>query len=171
MKNKDRLEEAGQGRDEELQWSYYDVMDQILGHKPSTVPESVVDSLALTQSRENTSESPEAQEVDKTLFGEDGNTDETVAPASTKCSDDTTLQMKKGNSSTKRKKRSRGDQFEVVMNGVMKELMSAQERNEECHLELEEKRMKTEEKIFEKQIEIQHQTVSPTNGANDNITG
>ena len=96
---KDRLGQTGQGRDEEVQWSCYDVMDQILFHKPSTVPESTVDtgcSLALTQSRENTSESPEAPEVDKTLFGEDSNADETVAPASTKPSDDITLQMKKG---------------------------------------------------------------------------
>ena len=54
---KDRLEETGRRRHEEVQWSYYDVMDQILGHKPSSVPESVVDSLAFTQSRENTSES------------------------------------------------------------------------------------------------------------------
>ena len=101
-------------------------MDQIVGHKPSTIPESAVDSLALTQSRENTSKSPEAPEADKTLFGEDSNADETVAPASTKPSDDITLQMKKGNSNTKRKKCSRGDKFEVVMNGVMKELVSAQ---------------------------------------------
>ena len=155
---KDRLEETGRGRDEEVQWSYYDVMDQILGHKPSTVPESVVDSLALTQSRETISESPETPEVDETLFGEDSNADETVAPASTKPSDDITLQTKKGNSSTKKKKRSRGDQFELVMNGVMKELVSAQERNEERHLELEEKRMKMEEKMFEKEIEMQRES-------------
>ena len=54
-------------------------MDQILGHKPSTVPESVANSLALTQSRENTNENPEEPEVDEadeTLFGEDSNADE-----------------------------------------------------------------------------------------------
>ena len=72
-------------------------MDQILGHKPSTVPESVTDSLALTQSRENTSKGPEAPEVDKILFREDSNADETVALALTKPSDDITLQTKKGN--------------------------------------------------------------------------
>ena len=53
-------------------------MDQILGNKPSTVPESVVAGLALTQSSENTSESLEAPEVDETLFGEDSTADETV---------------------------------------------------------------------------------------------
>ena len=40
------------------------------------------------------------------------------------------------------------------MNEVMKELVSAKERNEERHLELEEKRMKMEEKMFEKEIEM-----------------
>ena len=64
---------------------------------------------------------------------------------------------KKGNSSTKKKKRSRGDQFEVVINGVMKELVSTQERNKERHLELEEKRMKMEEKMFEREIEMQRE--------------
>ena len=37
------------------------------------------------------------------------------------------FKRKKCNSCTKKKKHSRGDQFEIVMNGVMKELVSAQE--------------------------------------------
>ena len=136
-------------------------MNKILGHKPSTVPENVVDSLALIHSKETTSESSEVQEVNKVdeiLFCEDTNPDETVPIESAKSPDDTTLQTKKGNSSTKKKKRSRGDQFEVVINGVMKKLVSAQERNEERHLELEGKRMKMEEKMFEKEIEMQRES-------------
>ena len=55
---------------------YFDAMDQIIGHKPTTMPGSVVDSLALTQS---TSESSEVQdEVGETLFG-DVDPDETTA--------------------------------------------------------------------------------------------
>ena len=91
---KDRLEESGQGRDEEAQWSYYEAMDRILGHKPSTIPESVVDSLAFTHSKETTSESSEVQEVnevDETLFCEDSNLDETVPIESAKPPNDTTL--------------------------------------------------------------------------------
>ena len=57
------------------------------------------------------------------------------------------------------------------MNGVMKELVSAQERNKERHLELEEKRMKMEEKMFEKDRNAEGvQRVSATNDANDGIT-
>jgi len=73
-------------------------MDQILGHKPTTLPECVIDSLALTQSEENMSESPEqdpeipdsANGVDETVFGEDNIADDTVAPVSTDSSVDTT---------------------------------------------------------------------------------
>jgi len=70
------------------------------------------------------------KEVDETVFGENSIADDTVVPVSTNSSADTT-QVKKGISSSKKKKCSRGDQFEVVVNGVMKELVSAQERNEE----------------------------------------
>lgn len=147
-------------------------MDQILGHKPSTVPESVVDSLTLTQSEDNTSENPEVpedvNEVDETVFADDSNLDETVAPASAEFKGDTTRVKK---SSCKKRKHSRGDQFEVVMNSVMKELVSAQERNEEQYLDLEQKRMKMEEKMFEKDRNAERvQTVSATNDANDDIT-
>ena len=111
-----------------LQWNYFDAMDRILGHRPSTVPESVVDSLALTQSEENISGSPELpediDEVDETVLADVSNLDDTVVPES---EGDTTGVKKSGS----KKKHSRGDQFEVVMNGVMKELVSAQERNEE----------------------------------------
>ena len=58
------------------------------------------------------------------------------------------------------------------MNGVMKELVSAQEQNKEHHLELEEKRMKMEQKLFEKEIEMQGESrISARNDANDEITG
>ena len=64
--------------------------------------------------------------------------------------------VKKTNS--KKKKHSRGDQFEVVMNGVMQELVSAQERNKERYLDLEQKRMKMEEKMLEKELEMQRES-------------
>ena len=73
----------------------------------------------------------------------------------TKPSNNITFQIKKGNAITKKRKHSRGDQFWVVMNGVMKQLVSAQKPSGECHLELEEKRMKMEEKMFDKKIEMQ----------------
>ena len=72
---KDKLEETGQGRGEEVEWPYFEPMDKILGHKPTTVPEAVVDSLAdHNQSVENNGERPEEREevneVDETVFGD-----------------------------------------------------------------------------------------------------
>ena len=46
-------------------------MDQIMGHKPPTMPESVVGSLALIQSTSESSEvQDEINEIGKTLFGD-----------------------------------------------------------------------------------------------------
>ena len=174
-KIKDKLNETGQGRNEEVQWVYFDAMDQILGHKPTTVPEMVIDSLALAQttsweSRGESSETlEELDEVDETLFGDldldetIANGDETIANATDTSTTDSpepssSNSAKVKESSSKKKKHSRGDQFKVVMDGVMKELVSAQERNEKMYLELEQKRMKMEEKMFEKELEMQKES-------------
>ena len=58
-----------------MEWPYFDPMDRILGHKPTTVPEVVVDSLVLhSQSQENGNQRLEVREdvneVDETLFGD-----------------------------------------------------------------------------------------------------
>ena len=113
-KLKDTLNETRQGRNK-VEWPYFELMDRILGHKPTTVPESIVDSLAQSQdSNDSSSAIREVNEVDETLFGENSDTGtitstndtstirEVSSPAQCKCN--------------KKKKRSRGDQFEVVMN-------------------------------------------------------
>ena len=70
-KLKDTLNETGQGRNKEVEWPYFELMDRILGHKPTTVPESIVDSLDQSQdSNDSSSEIREVNEVDETLFGE-----------------------------------------------------------------------------------------------------
>ena len=126
---KDTLKETGQGRNKEVEWPYFELMDRILGHKPTTVPESIVDSLA--QSQDNNDSSPEiseVNEVDETLFGENSDTGTTTSTNDTSTTREVSspAQSKRN----KKKKRSRGDQFEVVMNKVMEDLISSQERNE-----------------------------------------
>ena len=45
-------------------------MDRILGHKPTTIPKSIVDSLAQSQGNNDLSpEMREVSEVNETLFG------------------------------------------------------------------------------------------------------
>ena len=63
-------------------------------------------------------------EVDETVLADDSILDRSVAPASTESEGDISTRVKKP--SYKKKKHSRGDNFEVVMNGVMTELVSAQ---------------------------------------------
>ena len=133
-----------------------------MGRKPTTMPESVVDSLALTQSTSESSEvQDEVDEVGEMLFGDvdpdetTAGVDESGATVSPESSSTDSTKVKK--SSSKKKKCSRGDQFEVVMDGVIKELVSAQERNEKMYLELK-KRMKMEERMFKKELEAQKES-------------
>ena len=58
-----------------MEWPCFDPIDRILGHKPTTVPEAVVDSLALhSQSQKDGDQRVEVREdvnkVDETLFGD-----------------------------------------------------------------------------------------------------
>ena len=154
---KDRLHETEQGRSEEVEWPYFDQMDRILGHRPTTIPETVVDTLG--QRQENNDESSDAREdiseVDETLFGDVSASDTaTVASASTESA---TEPVRENTNKSKKKKQTRGDQFEFVMNGVVKEMLTVQEKNEERYIELEEKRLRMEEKMLDKEIKMQRE--------------
>ena len=72
---KDTLNETGQGRSKEVEWLYFELMDRILGHKPTTALKSIVDSLALSQGNNDSSpEMREVSKVDENLFGENSDT-------------------------------------------------------------------------------------------------
>ena len=102
---KDILQETGQGRGEEMEWQYFEPMDKILGHKPTTVPEAVVDSLATqNQSVENDEEREEVTKVDETILFGDTSDSGTVESSSTTDSSATTRIRE----NSKKKKRSRG---------------------------------------------------------------
>ena len=46
-KIKDKNKEIGQGREsQEESWTYFEVMDAVMGHKPATCPSFVIDTLA-----------------------------------------------------------------------------------------------------------------------------
>ena len=125
-------------------------MDRILGHKPTTVPESIVDSLAQIQG--NNDSSPEitaVNEVDKTLFGDISTS---ASTSSTSTSTEVSSIAQQGKPCKRRK--DRGKINLKVMNKIMEELISSQERNEARYLELEEKTMGMEEKIYNKEVEM-----------------
>lgn len=149
-KIKDKHEETGQGRE---RWAFFEAMDAVLGHKPSTCPSFVVDTSADIEGRR--------EEDNDTLFTqplvETESTDTSEQPVSTPSSnaEDRPPSPSKKN---KKKKRTKADQFEVVMDGVVQQLVEAQDRAEERYMELEEKRMRIEERLMEKEIELQRQS-------------
>ena len=58
----DKRKETGQGRYPE--WDYYDAMDCVLGHKPSTQPAVVVDILEDTQVQDTQTDDDQLQETE-----------------------------------------------------------------------------------------------------------
>ena len=81
-------------------------MDRILGHKPTTVPKNIVDSLA--QSQRNNDSSPEMREVsevDETLFGENSDTGTTtLLTSNTSTSREASSVTQQGKANKKRKR-------------------------------------------------------------------
>ena len=121
------------------------------------MPESILDSSAQSQDSNNSSSAiREVNEVDETSFGKISDTGTTTSTNDTSAIREVSspAQCKRN----KKKKRSRGDRFEVVMNKVMEDLMSSQERNEVRYLELENKRMHMEEKMYDKEVEMQRES-------------
>jgi len=116
-------------------------MDAVLGHKPATCPSFVVDTLADRDENNNddTLFTQELVETDSTDTSEHNTEEQPVSPCK----------------KSKKKKRTKGDQFEVVMSGMVKQLVEAQDRSD---VELEEKRMRMEERLMEKEMEMQQQS-------------
>ena len=64
-KEKDRHEDTGEGR---TTWEYFDAMDAILGHRPSTRPPIVIDSLdtdTVLSTQSSTQDKEEAEAVEE----------------------------------------------------------------------------------------------------------
>ena len=155
-KIKDKQQGTGQGREE---WPFFEVMDAVLGHKPATSPGVIIDSLA---DCENSPVDHDDEFEDKSLFtqqSEDTTSTQTVGSDSAESS-------KVKPSSTpipkverhKKKKHSKTEKFEVLMDGMVKQLVEAQGKSEERFMELEEKRMRMEERLLEKEIEMQRES-------------
>ena len=136
-------------------------MDAVLGHKPVTSPGVVIDSLADCENSPVDHDHHDEFE-DKSLFtqqSEDTTSTQTVGSDSAessrvKPSSTPILKVERH----KKKKRSKTEQFEVLMDGMVKQLVEAQGKSEEGYMELEEKRMRMEERLLEKEIEMQRES-------------
>ena len=155
-KIKDTLNGTGQGRNDE--WPYFDAMDKVLGHKPATAPSALIDTLASNENDQNTSINDYVDEEDEPLFtdySEDTSTTQTAPSDTTEPIVDSVPPRK-----TKKKKWGKSEQFEVVMDGMVKKLIDAQHKTEERFLDLEEKRMRLEERLIEQEVEMQRESRS-----------
>ena len=156
-KIKDMLNGTGQGRNDEL--PYFDAMDKVLGHKPATVPSALIDILASNENDQNTSITDNVDEEDEPLFtdySEDASSTTQTAPSDSTESIVESVPPRK----SKKKKRGKSKQFEVVMDGMVKKLIDAQHKTEERFLDLEEKRMRLEERLVEQEAKMERESRS-----------
>jgi len=149
-KIKDATNETGQGRRKE--WAFYDAMDAALGHKLATAPSVVVDTIANSESHQNVCDDDEFDEDKSLLTAHNKDTSttsllsDTIELESSNTESTFNLSHKKKN---KKMKRGKSEQYKMVMDGFVKQLIDAQHKNEERYIEVEEKRMRFEERLLE----------------------
>ena len=146
----DKHSQTGQGR---TNWKYFDAMDVILGHRPTTRPSVVVDTLA-------TAIDPEENEG-----GEDGGmADEVCAQEDSFGSTEKNGHAHPSPSPSpgigKKRKRTKDERVEAVLNKVVKEVVEAQRESDKMFLELEEKRMNHEANQRREEREFQLRMMS-----------
>ena len=141
-KEKDRHEDTGEGR---TTWEYFDAMDVILGHRPSTRPPIVIDSLdtdTVLSTQSSTQDKEEAESVE--------GKNESGSPSSLNSSTTSTPQAGgSGNQGRKRKRPSRMADSAVI--DLLEQVITAQSKSDERMVEVEEKRLRMEERQMERE--------------------
>ena len=159
----DKKKETGQGRHPE--WEYYDAINRVLGHKPSTQPAVVVDALEDIPVQDTQTDNDLLQETEVEAPSNLDTSDSTVlSPASTDVTDAsgevvTTSQGQKKSidgtdklSSRKRKK----SKFDVI-GQILDKLIGMQEKSDKMFMKLEMKRVQLEEKQMEMDIQMRRE--------------
>ena len=157
-KIKDSNNETGRNR---KTWKFYDPMNEILGNKPATRPAVVIDSSLEQEVVRDNVEGDEGRSED--VVDEEHETE--VEKGVEKC--DTEKEMhgeqaeEKGGkagevgettitkTNNKRKKHSREDKFEKVLQSIVHKVTQTQKESDVLFLKLEEKRMKFDERMME----------------------
>ena len=165
-KIKDKRNKTGEDRYPE--WDFFDVLDEILGHKPATAPPVVVNSLENTNEGDSNELEPEVESVGSPALLEGSipsttyerkdvlsDKPESKAHSSTESGHDetsrpTTPSLNKGR---KRKRTStNSDKFDTF-GELLGKIIDNQKSSERLLLELEEKCLKYEEKQAEREAE------------------
>ena len=140
-KVKDKQNQTGRGR---TSWRYFDAMDAVLAHRPTTRPSVVLDTAnSSVEGREEPEENEEEEEssLDQSNPQEEniGNVENDVSVPSPSPSSSNSSGIK-----GKKRKRTKDEKIEAVMTKVVKEVVDAQKQSDKMFLEMEEKRMKYE---------------------------
>ena len=147
QKIKDANNRSGHGRKD---WRFYDVMDEVLGHKPATQPPVVVESATVA-------EQVEVSENDYSNAAEESN--ESNSPGNSNLSRSGTpvnLDM----SSRKGKKRKRTQDSIEQIGDLVGKIIKMQEDSEKNHLKLELKLLEMEERRHKESKEIMMRMMS-----------
>ena len=138
-KVKDKKKKTGE---ETPKWEFFEDMDRILGDRPSTEPPLVHDSLAdEVIMPEQTSSDVEEEERDA---------DETSSTTTTSSAATTATSSAKMPMMSRRKRPKRRDS---VVSDLLEQMITIQTKSEERMIDLEEKRMKMEERMLEKEAQ------------------
>ena len=141
-KVKDKHNKTGESRSN---WKFFDTMDAVLGHRPTTRPPVVLDTSEQPDDYDEVG-SEEDGEEDKVcteqsdLHLEDAGSSHALAPSSSSSIKDAQPSTMKG----KKRKRTKDEKIEAIMTSVVKEVVNSQRESDKLFFEVEEKRMKYE---------------------------
>ena len=142
----DKHNKTGQGRSK---WRFFDALDGILGHRPTSQPTVLLDTSASAPSTNDSDidsqeEGDNDQEESPSVSGEPVESNEEVHTS-------TGAEIKLEQPSTSKspiikgkRKRSKEDEIESIMSSVVKEVVTAQQESDKIFLAREEKQMKFE---------------------------
>ena len=148
-KIKDNNNQSGRSR---KTMKYFDKLDEILGHKPATKPQYVLDTSdespeALGQSVSYSGDISESDTSPNEQIKEEKEKEEKVKDRDSK--DEKTIDLTKVQENRKKRKTAREHTMEKAMDGIISAVTTMQKESNDRFCEIEEKRMRLDEKIME----------------------
>ena len=160
----DKRKQTGEGRYPE--WDYFNSMDTVLGHKPSTQPAVVVDTLEDSQVQDTQDDEQTQPEMGATPTNLDSSDNTVPSPTSTDVTDasgdvaTTSQEQTKGSDGTaiekatsRKRKKGKVDKAGEMMD----KFIGMQEKSDKMFMELEIKRARLEEKQIEMDAQLRRE--------------
>ena len=160
----DKRKQTGEGRYPE--WDYFDAIDTVLAHKPSTQPAVVVDTLEDSQVQDTQDDEQTQPEMGATPTNLDSSNNTVPSPTSTDVTDasgdvaTTSQEQTKGSDGTaiekatsRKRKKGKVDKAGEMMD----KFIGMQEKSDKMFMELEMKRARLEEKQIEMDAQLRRE--------------